>query len=155
MVSLVARAVTVDAPLVHSNATDQVALTATGGIIVSPAKAGTTGKSQATVSKEAVRAYIGPEGVKQAIEAEFGPGHIMYWVAVNESELDPLAESGTGPEGVFQIARQTWRNYKCEGDVFNAADNIKCARKIYDANGLTDWRWSMYHGSQGGWAKHL
>lgn len=97
-----------------------------------------------------------PSGaVQRLVEAEFGKGHIMYWVALNESGFDPMAASGTGPKGVFQIANQTWAGYKCTGNVYNASDNIKCARKIYDANGLTDWRWSKWEGFDGGWGKRL
>lgn len=79
----------------------------------------------------------------------------MYWVAVNESSLNPHAESGTGPVGVFQIAGVTFKQHKCTGDRYDYRANIRCAKKIYDANGLVDWRWSEHEGSQGGWHKHL
>jgi hypothetical protein len=93
--------------------------------------------------------------VKDEIERVFGKGHIMYHVAVAESELNPLAESGTGPVGVFQIAGITWKHHKCSGDRYIARDNIRCAKKIYDANGLTDWRWSEHEGFGGGWGQYL
>lgn len=93
--------------------------------------------------------------VVKEIERVFGKDHIMYWVALNESEFNPTAESGTGPVGVFQIAGVTWRHHKCAGDRYNYKDNIACAKIIYDANGLTDWRWSKDHGADGGWGKRL
>jgi len=95
------------------------------------------------------------EEVAKMVIAEFGEGNIMYWVALNESDFNPYAASGTGPVGVFQIAGSTWTAYGCTGSRVNAADNIQCARKIYDTNGLTDWRWSKYAGYNGGWGKNL
>jgi len=124
---------------------------------VSDSRRAHTTSSEVAVALEGVqKAQNAPLGVvTDEIERVFGKNHIMYWVAVNESELSPTAASGSGAEGVFQITQGTWRNFKCSGTHFDYKANVQCAKKIYDANGLTDWRWSKYEGSQGGWAKHL
>lgn len=146
--------------MLHTNTRDTV-IVSRGGIIAT-SSASSVGDSSSTrvttpTKVEVVRALEAPVtgSVKDLIDAEFGAGHIMYWVALNESDLDPTAESGTGPVGVFQIAGITWRDYDCTGNRYNAYDNIQCARKIYDKRGLKDWRWSEYHGSHGGWHKNL
>lgn len=93
--------------------------------------------------------------VAQAILEAFPDAPIMYWVAVNESGLDPNIANPSGAKGLFQITGGTWRGSGCTGNVFNATDNIKCARKLYDKNHLSDWSESKYKGFGGGWGKHL
>lgn len=57
-------------------------------------------------------------------------------VAFCESSLDPRKTNSTSSaSGLFQILKGTWESYQCEGNPFNAEDNIKCAYKIYQANG--------------------
>jgi hypothetical protein len=66
-------------------------------------------------------------------------------VAKCESGFNAKAKNpNSSASGVFQIIRGTFKQFKCEGDVFSAEDNIKCARKIYDYYG---GRWS----TSGGW----
>lgn len=143
---------------IHSSETTSVVLLPTRGIVIKPSSEGVHKAPESLIAApepSGVSAYKDREDVKQALEREFGPNHIMYWVAVNESALDPSAANPSGAKGLFQIVGTTWRGYGCTGDVFNAEDNIKCARKIYDRNGLRDWEWSRNHGSDGGWGKRL
>lgn len=65
----------------------------------------------------------------------------MLQVAYAETTtLDPLAKNpSSSASGLFGITKGTWEDRKCTGDVFDAADNIACARKIYDKYGLKPW----------------
>ncbi len=58
-------------------------------------------------------------------------------VARCESNFNPKAKNkqlGSTASGLFEIVRETWKLYKCEGDPFNIHDNAVCAKKIYDRN---------------------
>lgn len=67
-------------------------------------------------------------------------------VAKCESGLNPTAKSKhSTATGVFQIIKGTWALYQCEGERTNAADNIACAKKIYDRN-------ERKFNTGGGWA---
>lgn len=79
----------------------------------------------------------------------------MYWVAVNESGLDPSQDNPSGAKGLFEIVGTTWRLFKCTGSPYDAYDSAACAKKIYDSNGTKDWNESKYKGFDGGWGKHL
>ena len=157
IVPLVARAMTKEEPepLVHSPGN---VLDAKGGIYkksVTTEEALEASKTRTAASHETAATSVPIEDVKRAIEEEFGPNHIMYWVALNESGMEPSAVNPSGASGLFQIVGTTFRGAKCEGDVFNYQDNIKCAAKLYRANGLRDWEWSRYDGFDGGWGKRL
>ncbi len=66
---------------------------------------------------------------------------VMIDIATAENNrFDPVAKNpGSSATGLFQIISGTWRNYKCEGDVKNAADNITCAKKIKADSGTSPW----------------
>jgi hypothetical protein len=67
-------------------------------------------------------------------------GHIMVRVARAESRFVPTAKNPhSTATGVFQILIGTWNHYKCTGSRTNAADNIRCAKKIYDREGVKPW----------------
>lgn len=145
MYPLIARAVTLREP--YLSTPDSV-------LVSSNAILGTSDTSDSYATAYASGSYESSE-VAYIIEKYFGANHIMYWVALNESTLDPSAYNPSGAQGLFQIVGITWRHFKCEGDPFNAVDNTLCAKKIYEKNGLRDWEWSRNHGSDGGWGKRL
>lgn len=71
----------------------------------------------------------------------------MVKVGDAESNFEPGAwncDSTAG--GVFQILDGTWKLYACEGNKYDARDNITCAKKIYDVRGTKDW-----NASKGTW----
>ena len=52
-------------------------------------------------------------------------------IAFCESRFDPLAKNkNSTASGVYQFLNGTWER-NCEGDVFNAEDNIRCCLEIY------------------------
>lgn len=89
---------------------------------------------------------------KALVEAEFGKGHVMVHVARSESNFFPEAQNcRSSAAGIFQIIKGTWLAYNCGPleDRKKAGPNIRCARKIYDANGTRDWNaskhaWGVY-----------
>ena len=53
--------------------------------------------------------------------------------------------------GVFQFIKDTWNGY-CEGDVFDAEDNVRCGVKILaKTGGIRHWEASRLEGFGGGW----
>lgn len=79
------------------------------------------------------------------VRAAFPDAPIMIEVARAESQFIPTAKNpNSSATGVFQILLSTWNGYKCTGNRTNAADNIACARKLYDASGTTPWNASKY-----------
>lgn len=81
------------------------------------------------------------------VVSAFQDAPIMVEIARAESQFRPWVdnESGSSASGLFQILDQTWADYGCSGDVYDAADNIACARKIYNKRGTKDWEASSYH----------
>lgn len=144
----IARAITSDEESFYTSPTEYTALLAAVDPFKAPVRpvVRSSGSNNTQILDPAIQAKI---------EAEFGVGHIMYWVAVNESALVPSAANPSGAKGLFQIVGITWRGYGCTGNVFNTDDNIRCARKIYDKRGLKDWEWSRHEGFDGGWGKRL
>jgi hypothetical protein len=57
---------------------------------------------------------------------------IEMWEVIDcESGFNPNAKSNTSTaSGISQFINKTWNNY-CEGDVFNAEDNLNCFFKLY------------------------
>jgi len=52
-------------------------------------------------------------------------------IAHCESRFNPKAKSSiSSASGLYQFINRTWEHY-CEGDRFNAEDNIKCFMKLY------------------------
>lgn len=83
---------------------------------------------------------------EEMVRAEFEDAPVMLSIALCESgdgckpPINPKAKNPhSSARGVFQITRGTWKYFECEGDPLDAADNIACARKIYDRNGTRDW----------------
>ncbi len=65
---------------------------------------------------------------------------VMLEIARAESNLDPTAKNASSTaSGLFQILNGTWEAYGCVGDVFEATDNIDCARKIFYKEGTKPW----------------
>ncbi len=70
----------------------------------------------------------------------FPDAPIMLKIARAESGFKPWEKNpNSSASGLFQILTGTWKLHGCEGDVFNAEDNIACARKIYDDSGTKPW----------------
>lgn len=77
---------------------------------------------------------------QEIIEQEFGKDSIMVEIAKAESRFVPTAQNASSmASGLFQILNGTWDDYGCAGDVFDAKDNVACARKVYDKRGTRDW----------------
>jgi len=54
--------------------------------------------------------------------------------------------------GVFQFIDGSWKAY-CDGDVFDAEDNVTCAITLLaKEGGISHWSASKYNGFGGGWA---
>jgi soluble lytic murein transglycosylase-like protein len=86
-----------------------------------------------------------PEGYSKVAQTRENVVNLIkiYWdksevdgalaVAKCESGFNPKAKNpNSTASGVFQIIKGTFKQFKCEGYVFDAEDNVKCARKIYD-----------------------
>lgn len=92
--------------------------------------------------------------IQQMVRQAFPDAPIMEKVALNESNFNPTAKNpNSSAKGVFQILNRTWSGYGCTGNVYDAADNIRCARVIYDESGLRPWEASRYEGFAGGWGR--
>lgn len=144
---LIVHAVTEDEVGVHNSPTEYTALVAATGAPEAP--------KRVFKRTSGVSATASDPRIAEAILAAFPDAPIMYWVAVNESGLDPSVSNPSGAKGLFEIVGSTWRGTGCTGDPFNAEDSIACARKIYDTSGTAPWNESKYKGFDGGWAKHL
>lgn len=71
-------------------------------------------------------------------------------VARAESGFNPLAKNKhSTASGVFQFIRSTWAE-NCEGDVFNADDNVRCAVRMIGEGGIRHWDASKHV-----WGKRL
>lgn len=54
--------------------------------------------------------------------------------------MNPLAKNKrSSARGLFQIIAGTWYSNDCVGDKYNYQDNITCAYKILDGQGLRAW----------------
>jgi len=64
----------------------------------------------------------------------------MIRIAQKESNMNPLAKNRkSSARGLFQIIAGTWYSNDCVGDKYNYIDNITCAYKILDNQGLYAW----------------
>lgn len=69
---------------------------------------------------------------------------LMVRVAFCESSLRADAEGPTNDGGVFQIHRPS-HHARLEGvDLYDAAENIRFARELYDESGLRPWKASRH-----------
>lgn len=97
-----------------------------------------------TIPEEELAAILNPS-VRGMVERAFPDAPVMLDIAEAESKFDPLAKNpNSTATGVFQILIGTWNDptgdkVSCEGVRTNAADNIKCARRLYDAYGTAPW----------------
>lgn len=65
---------------------------------------------------------------------------ILVAIASAESGFDcGIKNKASSARGCFQILKSTWIDAGCTGDVFNAEDNIRCAKKLFDNSGTTPW----------------
>lgn len=72
--------------------------------------------------------------------AEFKNEPVMLAIGMAESGFNPKAKNpNSTAKGIYQILDGTWKAHKCEGDVYDPVDNIKCARKIYEDSGTKPW----------------
>lgn len=77
---------------------------------------------------------------EELVTAAFPDAPIMVRVAKAESSFIPTAKNpASTATGIFQILIGTWKAYGCTGSRVNAADNIACARKIYNDSGTSPW----------------
>ena len=82
-----------------------------------------------------------PEAIIELIVATFPQDPIMLEVAKAESGLNPKAKNpNSSATGIFQILTGTWKHFNCEGEPMNAEDNIVCAKKILEGQGLGAWQ---------------
>jgi hypothetical protein len=65
---------------------------------------------------------------------------ILQQIINCESNGNPLAKNPhSTAKGLFQILDGTWKNFECEGNVFNSEDNYRCGYKIATQSGLHHW----------------
>lgn len=81
------------------------------------------------------------------LDAGFAPptAHTMTCIAYYESSLNPSAvnstlnKDGSADWGLFQINEKVWSS-QCDVDkLLDPVYNIKCAKIVYDAQGLDAW----------------
>jgi hypothetical protein len=66
--------------------------------------------------------------------------HLLKYVAQCESSNNPYATNNTSSaKGMLQIIDGTWEHFRCDGDVFNAEDNMRCGMKIATQSGMHHW----------------
>lgn len=79
------------------------------------------------------------------ISDAFPDAPIMVAIANAEAGFDcGIKNPGSSARGCFQIVGSTWKDAKCVGDILDPKANIACARKLYDANGVSPWNESRY-----------
>lgn len=69
---------------------------------------------------------------------------LMVKVAQCESGLIPTAKGPTHDGGIFQIHVPSHKDNLVGVDIFDPADNIAFARKLYDQGGLQPWSASKH-----------
>ncbi len=107
------------------------------------------------ISEELYEKYKTNYPVIYAIVSAYGPteGVRAVHVAFCESSHDPgkTNASGSSAKGLFQIIDGTWIGYHCSGSPLNAADNIACSYKLYQADGWDST--ATWSSSKGCWSK--
>lgn len=127
---LIALAMTTQEPaFIVSSSTEEVALVPHEGILLQSAQAGIRMTAQTATTS-----------VKDMVVSAFPDAPVMVDVARAESSFNPTIKNpNSTATGVFQILIGTWKGYGCAGSRIDAADNISCARKIYDTEGTRPW----------------
>ncbi len=78
--------------------------------------------------------------VEDLVTDAFPDAPVMVRIARAESSFIPTAKNPhSTATGVFQILKSTWIATGCTGTSTVAADNIACARKLYDSAGTAPW----------------
>lgn len=96
------------------------------------------------VPEEETKTDINRENIIKIIKETFPNEPLMLKIAWCESRLETKAKNQTSSaKGIFQIIDGTWIHFKCEGNLLNAEDNIKCGKKILDGQGLSAWKSSF------------
>lgn len=73
----------------------------------------------------------------------------MIRIAQKESHMNPLAKNKkSSARGLFQIIAGTWYSNDCVGDKYDYKDNITCAYKILDGQGLYAWEVCNNHSAK-------
>lgn len=134
---LIARAFTEDESPYHTSATLDVALRGSVGVVEAPTS---------PVERVSVPIAVNPPSdVQRLVEAEFGEGHIMVRIIAAESQFVPTAQNPRSTAaGLGQILLGTWNSYGCTGNRYDAVDNLRCTKKIYEAEGTRPWISSSY-----------
>ena len=87
------------------------------------------------------RKTLGVEAIKDLIRQTFPNDPIMLNVAKAESGFNPNAKNpNSSAKGIFQIISGTWKHFECQGEPMNAEDNISCAKKVLEGQGLGAWQ---------------
>lgn len=66
----------------------------------------------------------------------------MLKIAKCESDFDPVVrnpEPNSTAKGVFQFIDSTWEQ-RCQGNVLDAADNVRCAAELLALGELSHWK---------------
>lgn len=73
---------------------------------------------------------------------EYFPNDVKLWRSVIwcESRNNPKADNFySTADGLAQIIDSTWANFKCTGDKKSAEDNLRCASRIFELEGVKHW----------------
>lgn len=77
--------------------------------------------------------------ISDRVVSAFPDAPVMVRIARAESNMIPSAKNKySTATGLFQVLKGTATAYHC-GDQTIVEESIKCARKIYDAEGTTPW----------------
>ena len=92
-------------------------------------------------SPEAIVELVSVEDIKDLIRQTFPNDPIMLNVAKAESGFNPNAKNpNSSAKGIFQIISGTWKHFECQGEPMNAKNNISCAKKVLEGQGLGAWQ---------------
>mgnify|MGYP001614729542 FL=1 len=87
------------------------------------------------------RETLGVEAIKDLIRQTFPNDPVMLNVAKAESGFNPNAKNpNSSAKGIFQIISGTWKHFECQGEPMNAKNNISCAKKVLEGQGLGAWQ---------------
>lgn len=92
--------------------------------------------------------YSKPKTVEQKIEYYANEYNIDADLALNiawceSNYIEDAQNSHSSAGGIFQFIDSTWEYY-CEGEKYNADDNIKCAVKLLSEGGVSHWNASKH-----------